>query len=595
MKNRRFICDAGLVIKQVVSASPKVFVLMQLLAIGHGLSWGFNTLFTQNLFDECLYYLEGTATLNKVFVALAILGVSYTFCQVINGVHSFTYGMFFEKVSGRLQARINKKVENLSPEEFENTEALDCINKANEGKNNAVSFVMSGANIIFSYVPNYTFMTWYLFYLKPVLAFAILLVFVPTILSQFVRIKAYVSCEDKVAPIRREYEHYEKCMTDREFLKETRHLGAYSYFINKYKRSIKQINTLTWKANLKNKGIEFLLRVLTLICYIGILLVIFYYLCQGEISVGSFAAVIVPIGGLFDFFDGVVCREVKGMVHNVGSIKNYIKFLKLDERLGEDMELSKDSIVLENVYFRYPNSNRCALKDINLIIRKGEKIAVVGENGSGKTTLIRIITGLYLPYSGRVLYDDKDISRLSMKVLFKNTTGIFQRFQKYQMSLKDNIVISDMEYAPSDEYVDRVAEIAGVNVGNTHSFPAGYDTILSREFGGKDISGGQWQRVAIARGLYRTSKLIVLDEPTSAIDPIEENSIFQKFQSAAENKIAILVTHRLGCVKFADRIIVMDKGRIIGEGTHEELMGSCKKYTAIYNSQLSNFREEVIV
>lgn len=592
MKKNSFYKDARIIIKQVVLASPKIFFLMQFLAVCHGVSWGLNTLFTQKFFDRSSNYTNSNATLKEVFLSLAMLGGAYTFCQIINGVHSFVLGLFSEKVRGILQKKINNKIAQLDPKAFEDTEMLDCINKANEGKNNAVSFVMSGANIFFSYIPNYIFMTWYLFLLKPVLVYAILLVFIPTIFSQLVRIKAFVTYEDKAAPLRREFEHYEKCIADREFLKETRHLGAFSYFAKKYKDSARQLNMLNWKANLKNRGIELLLKVLTLTCYIGILLLVFYYLWQGDITVGAFAATIVPIGGLFDFFDGVVCGEIRGMVQHIGSIQNYISFLNLDERTGKDIELPMEQIVLDNVCFRYPNATQNAIEGVNLSIKKGETVVIVGENGSGKTTLVRVLTGLYLPTNGKVLYDNQDITRVSMKSLFRNSTGVFQKFQRYQMTLEDNISISDIENSVVKSNLDKVTEMAGVDVEDVCKFPFGYNTMLSREFGNHDISGGQWQRVAVARGLYRVSNLIILDEPTSAIDPLEEIQIFKRFEQAVKNRTAILVTHRLGTVKFADKIVVMDKGKIVGVGKHRELICSCKKYAAIYNSHILNCSEE---
>jgi ATP-binding cassette subfamily B protein len=163
----------------------------------------------------------------------------------------------------------------------------------------------------------------------------------------------------------------------------------------------------------------------------------------------------------------------------------------------------------------------------------------------------------------------------------KKISGVFQNFQKYKMSLKDNIIISE-----SDESKENKVEECLSNVDiNVKDFPDGIQTVLSTEFGGIDVSGGQWQRLAIARGFYKDSEIIVLDEPTAAIDPLEEYEVYNNFKKIAKNKIALLVTHRMGSCKIADRIIVVDDGQIVEEGTHEELMNKNGYYHKMYEAQ----------
>ena len=217
-------------------------------------------------------------------------------------------------------------------------------------------------------------------------------------------------------------------------------------------------------------------------------------------------------------------------------------------------------------------------------IKKGETVAVVGENGSGKTTLVRLLTGLYLPSEGDILYGKANTKTASVHSLFKNISAVFQKYQRYQMTLRENIAISDMAGIASDAALDGICVQAGVEK-TTNSFYNGYDTMLSREFDGVDLSGGQWQRVAIARSFFRSHQLIVLDEPTAAIDPIEETKIYNRFAEISKDKTAIIVTHRLGSVKLADRILVMKQGKLVEHGTHTELMEAGGEYARLYKSQ----------
>jgi ATP-binding cassette subfamily B protein len=220
--------------------------------------------------------------------------------------------------------------------------------------------------------------------------------------------------------------------------------------------------------------------------------------------------------------------------------------------------------------------------NVSIEIKPGETIAVVGENGAGKTTLVRLLTGLYTPTSGKITLNGMKTSEVNNKSLFDGISGVFQNFQRYKMTLGENIKISDFF---NFYQTDLVLSESGVDFENNNTFPNEKNTMLSREFDGIDLSGGEWQRVAIARGLYRRHNIIVLDEPTAAIDPIEESRIYRKFVEISKEKTAIIVTHRLGSTKIADRVIVMDKGKIINIGSHDELMQNCKLYSEMFNAQ----------
>jgi ATP-binding cassette subfamily B protein len=310
-------------------------------------------------------------------------------------------------------------------------------------------------------------------------------------------------------------------------------------------------------------------------------------LLSGEITVGAFAAVFSSIGMLFAMMRGMVQNEIGSMMANMGMAHNFIRFLDLPEPQGEDATPDySQGIVAERVSFCYPNAMQPSVKDASLTINAGETVAIVGANGAGKSTLVRLLIGLYAPNEGNVSINGMDTRKTKSAAVFAGISGVFQRFQRYWMTLGENIRISD---GGSMVAVDTALEQAGIDI-NSKSFPQGLETMLSREFmweglPGMDLSGGQWQRVALARGLYRMHEVVVLDEPTAAIDPLEESRIYEQFVRISRDKTAIIVTHRLGSTKIADRVVVMDKGKIVEMGSHAELLQKNGVYAGMFNSQ----------
>jgi len=580
------------ILPQVVSVSPKLFVFNSTLFILDGALFPVSIWGMQILFDNVTNLGSNKGSINDAILALLLLFTIQIVQQIINGIDNFIGETYDPKVSGKLSHIINMKMARLDPISFENPEILDDINKSYNGIRFAINFINTITDVMTFYVPSFIFTGLYLFTLKPILAVSLLLVFFPVLLTQLIRVKVFSKLEDDSTPLRRKTKYYEDCLTGREYIKETRILGASPYFIKLFKEALVNMNHLKWKADVKTNLIELSTKLISLGGYMGILWMLFNALMNQEITVGAFAAVFASIDRLFDLMEGLICGRLGYYASNFGKVQNYLRFLELPERVGEDnfsSETFHGDITLENVTFSYPQSNKNAVENINLTIKQGETIAVVGENGSGKSTLIRLLTGLYIPKEGKVLHNNKSTKEYTPRTLFEGISGVFQKFQRYQLSLEDNITISDMDERSKDkEDMKYASKKAGIDL-NTKTFPDEFNTILSREFKGVDLSGGQWQRIAIARGFYREHELIILDEPTAAIDPVEEVKIYEQFAEISKNKTAVVVTHRLGSVKFADRIVVMDRGKIIGEGSHEQLLSNCPLYADMWESQAQHY------
>ena len=588
-------------------SKPTYYIFNQTVSVFHGISHGANVMVAQMFFDAVYRASTGDNSLGSVIIALILFVAFRLATDLLNAVHNFTHMVQWGRIQGFMNSEINKKSALIDPVEYENPKRLDDINKAANGSNSAIHFHLATSTVVTFYLPYFLFMGFYLYSLKPLLIICLLFVFVPVITAQVLRSSVFSKLEDKAAPIRREFDAYNDAACGKGFYKETRNLGSFKYLKNLLVDTINSLNSAIWSANKRSSLIDLGFNTLSLLGYGGIMFLLVKYLLDGEISVGAFAAVYNSIGMLFGIMNEVISMHLGNLANNFGQIRNFLRFLDIPSDKRADIEISKkEGITIENASFRYPNAEKDSLRNINLTIKPGETIAIVGENGAGKTTLVKLLTGLYKPTDGSVKIGETDVNTISYRSLFENVSGVFQKYQRYALTLKENIQIADFAGvgrgdpdAPqtpvgvadtpfqkgADQKVEKILDENNIDRDNKDLFPDGLDTMLSREFDGVDLSGGQWQRVAIARGFYRDSDIIVLDEPTASIDPIEESAIYRKFVEVATEKTAVIVTHRMGSAKIAERIVVMRDGEIAEIGSHDDLVRSGGVYADMYNAQ----------
>jgi len=249
-----------------------------------------------------------------------------------------------------------------------------------------------------------------------------------------------------------------------------------------------------------------------------------------------------------------------------------------------------EEVVVDDVHFGYPHADREALRGVTMRIGAGETVALVGENGSGKTTLAKVLSALFAPTAGRVLWDGADVGELDRRALRRQIGVIFQDFVRYQLTARENIGFGRAEAVDDLEGVRAAAKQAGADQ-YLEQLPEGYETLLGKEFtGGWDLSLGQWQRIALARAFFREARLLVLDEPTASLDARAENELFEYVQALARGRSVLLISHRFSTVKSADRIYVLHEGEIVEEGSHDELVALGGRYAELFELQAAAYR-----
>jgi ATP-binding cassette subfamily B protein len=241
-------------------------------------------------------------------------------------------------------------------------------------------------------------------------------------------------------------------------------------------------------------------------------------------------------------------------------------------------------VELDDVAFAYPGSSRPVVRDLTLTIPDGQTVAIVGANGAGKSTLVRLVTGLYLPDEGIVRLDGIDTRSDGMGTIAPRIAAVFQDYLSFQLPMRDNIGFGAVDREDGGALLDRAASQANLSE-LVASLPEGHGTWLGREFGERDLSGGQWQRMALARAFYRDADLVIFDEPTAALDPKAELALFERFADLVEDRTAIMISHRLGPARFADRILVMEDGAIVEDGHHDDLIAASGPYARMFAAQ----------
>lgn len=368
-------------------------------------------------------------------------------------------------------------------------------------------------------------------------------------------------------------------LTKDDYIKEIRNLGLHDYLMNRFKKLREKFFSQNININKKKTIFTALYDLLNLLISFLIVVLASLEAVTGLILVGNFMTYINTSSKIETSIRNIVNAmfSLYQETMYVDNISNYLSYDMADNN-GTIKISSIDTIEFKNVSYRYQNQNKYALKKINLKIKKGDTIAIVGKNGSGKSTLIKILSGQYNDFEGEVLINNIDIKKIDIKSLFKQINILFQDFNKFQFTIKENIGFGNLDELNNLTRIEECAKVSGANEF-INKFEDGYLQQVGSWFNeGVQLSGGEWQKLGISRLLMKNGDCYILDEPTAALDPVSEYEFFVRLKNNLNDKIGIFITHRFINAKFATKILVIEEGEIREYGTHAELI----KYDGLY-------------
>jgi ATP-binding cassette, subfamily B, bacterial len=395
-------------------------------------------------------------------------------------------------------------------------------------------------------------------------------------------------------PIRRQLDYLRTLGASKESAKELKLFNLSGYLSGEYSRLSDHIYDENVQLAGRRLRTGAFLSLLSTGAYYGAYAYVIYRTVTGTLSWGSLQFLAGALAGassniqnVFSTFSSIADQSL--------FLTDLVEFLRVKAGIGSKPNALpaprpiRDGFRFESVSFRYPGSDRVVLDRLDLRIGPGERIALVGENGQGKTTIVKLLTRLYDPTSGRILLDGVDLREYSVEDLHREIGVIFQDFVRYEMTARQNIATGRIDSTVESAILDAARKSGADEV--IERLPNGYSQLLGRRFeGGVDLSGGEWQKMALARAYLRDAQILILDEPTASLDARSEYEIFQRFAELTENRMALLISHRFSSVRMADRIIVLENGRIAEQGSHEQLIALGGRYAGMFELQAASYR-----
>ena len=594
------------IVSLVWQASPILLIIMCLLCLLDGVLPVIGAYISKDLLNAIASLIsDGNngalfgdvfAVLSPVIFILVVQLIYQFFRKVLGRINGMVNAIAGELVVNHIKLKIIEKAKTVDQASFDDPDFYEKLENANrEAGMRPISILFSTFSVISSVISVCSFIA-VLAILSPFAPLVIIAASLPGALVNYYFRKRNFFYIRRHSIDRRKMNYYSNLLTNKDNAKEIKILGLGDTFTEKYKAAFanyyKGLKTLITREGITQVSVSLVYVVATCLLF-GF---VAYKVVFGGGEIGDYSLYSGALNSITSYVATVVSATAS-IYEGTLFIENMIDFM--DEETTVKPILDKPRIPERNVphtiefcdvTFRYPGTERNVINHVNLTIKSDQSVVLVGLNGAGKSTLIKLIMRLYDATEGVILLDGYDIREYDTAALYDMYGIIFQDFGKYADTVKENIRFGDISAEYDEEKIREAAKLGNAD-GYISDLKNGYDTHLTRMFDeeGIELSGGQWQKLSIARAFYKKSDILIMDEPTASLDPLAEQDIFNRFETLSKGKISIFVSHRLGGAVTAGKIVVLENGEVAESGTHEELMEKKQKYYLLFTTQANRY------
>jgi len=520
--------------------------------------------------------------------ALAVLA------DVLGRVVSLIDSLLGERVSNDTSIRLMEHAATLDLEDFEDAEFQDKLERARQQASGRMALM----GLLFGQAQNVITVLSFaagLFVYAPWLIVLLVIALVPSFLGEaHFNAQSYALAYFRT-PERRELDYLRRTAASAEAAKEVKIFGLHGFLIDRYRRLATDLYAANRKLAVRRASWGGLFTAIGTIGYYLAYAYIAWRTLAGEFTIGDLTFLAASFRRLSGLLEGLL----SGFSATAGQalyLDDLFSFFDVKPEIySPDNPLPfpepiREGFTFDNVGFRYPGAERWAVRNLSFTLHAGEVLALVGENGAGKTTLVKLLARLYDPDEGRILLDGRDLRDYDLEQLRGNIGVIFQDFVRFNFTAADNIAVGRIDARGDAARIEEAAERSRAS-DVIAKLPGGYDQMIGKRFrNGVELSGGEWQKVAIARAYMRDAQVLILDEPTAALDARAEFEVFQRFKEVSEGRTAVLISHRFSSVRMADRILVLADGKVEAQGTHDELIAQSGRYAELFELQAASYR-----
>jgi len=607
-QTKGFLSRLFYIVSLVWETAPAILILMALFCLLDGLLPVIGAYISKELLNGIADLIGAESagslksdvfvTLKPILFLLLLQFIYLFFRRILERLNAGVTAIAGELVVNHIKLKILYKAKLLDMSSFDRPEFYEKLENANrEAGMRPIGILSATFHVISALISVVSFIV-VLATLSPWAPVIIIVTALPGAIVNYVYRHRNFRYMRRHSKDRREMNYYSGIMVNKDQVKEVKILGLGETFIGKYKSAFKRYFKGLKRLILRENVLRILVSLLATLASCALFAYVAYDVVFNDGMIGDYSLYTGALNSVATYVTTLVTSTAT-IYEGTLFIDNMIEYMKEETKIVSTLENpilpergAAHTIELRDVSFSYPGTDKKVLDKINLTFKSGDKIVLVGLNGAGKTTLIKLITRLYDPTEGVIYLDGRDIREYDTAALYDMFGIIFQDFGKYAVTAAENIEFGDVSSEMTGERIESAAK-AGDADEFISALPRGYDTPLTRMFeeDGIELSGGQWQKLSVARAFYKKSDILILDEPTAALDALAEQEIFNQFAELSRGKISIFVSHRLSSAVTADKIVVLKDGRVSELGTHAELMKRGGDYHLLFTTQAHRYTE----